>query len=839
MGKLLAVDGNSIINRAFYGIRALNAPDGTPTNAVYGMLNILLRHFEQIKPDCVAVAFDVHQPTFRHKEYEEYKAGRHETPPDLLAQFPIAKECLTALGFHVLECPGYEADDILGTLARMGEEQGHQTYILTGDRDSLQLISDTTNVLLATTGETKNFDRTAFGQKYEGTTPEQFVDLKALMGDSSDNIPGVPGIGEKTALKLICQFASLDGLYENYEGSSLSAGVKNKLSQGRDSAYLSQFLARIDKNAPIGVTLDDISYTGATDDLIPILTRLGFTALVKKFGNEKKTSYDNCEENEDVIELSDVTSLKKGEYGLHIDEKIYLYSEKPICFESNEKNLRALITRDDISLNLFDYKAFLHYLDGVSDGLGLELECEIFDCGLFCYVLNAGANVGDVDAMAISFLERRAPTPALCACVLKDLREVLYQRADGDEKHIYCDIELPLARVLYKMEREGFKVDIEALADFQTRTEEHLAVLEGEIYSLAGEQFNINSPKQLSSILFDEDKLNLPVIKKTKSGYSTNAEVLEKLAPYHPIIDKILDYRQLAKLNSTYAVGLQAAADERGIVHTTFNQTQTATGRLSSSEPNLQNIPIRTELGREMRKFFVADKGYKLIDADYSQIELRLFAAISGDRTMIEGFAEGADIHTLTASQIFGIMPGLVTPELRKRAKAVNFGILYGMGRYTLSQDLKISVKEADRYINGYLATYPEVDAYLKNTVARAHKDGFVTTLFGRKRYIPELSSQKKTLVAFGERVAMNSPIQGTAADIIKIAMVNTDKALEKAGIDARLILQVHDELIVRASEKDAEKAAQILKHEMENAFISEVRLEVELGIADDWYGAH
>ena len=834
MKKLLAVDGNSILNRAFYGIRPLNAPDGLPTNAIYGMLGILHARISQIEPDYAAVAFDVKAPTFRHKEYSEYKAGRHATPDDLLAQMPWAKKCCEALGFAVLEKEGWEADDILGTLASMAEREQVEAYVLTGDRDSLQLISDSTSILLATNNDTVTFDRAAFREKY-GVEPEVFVDVKALMGDSSDNIPGVAGIGEKTALKLISEYGDLDSLYEKFEDSTLTAGVKNKLRAGKESAYLSRFLAKIDRSAPIEKSLDDLSFNGYdSQELTPLLTRLGFSAFLKKIG---ETAVKAGEPAEIVCEeLGDPSILPDTLLGLFFDGESCYISDGEKAYSAKTADMAPILSASDRKIALFDLKSTLHMLSGMD----VKLNASVFDCSLAAYVLNAQTNTSNLDSLTLSFLEQTAnDQPARAAKLIRDLAVLLDGRLEGEERELYEKIELPLAYLLFEMEQEGFLVDRQGLSGYSELLTGEAKRLEEEIFDLAGCEFNINSPKQLASVLFDDDKLGLPCFKKTKSGYSTNAEVLEKLRPYHPIIDKILYYRQLVKLNSTYAVGLLNVADGDGRVHTTFNQTVTATGRLSSAEPNLQNIPIRTELGRELRRFFTAREGYTLIDADYSQIELRLLAAISGDETMIGAFRDGIDIHTLTASQVFGIFPEAVTSELRKRAKAVNFGIVYGIGDFSLAQDIGVTKREAGEYIRSYLDTYPGIDSYLKNTVADAREKGFVTTLMGRKRYIPELSSSKKTLVSFGERVAMNSPIQGTAADVIKLAMINTARALREAGLDARLILQVHDELLVEARQDHAEEAMAILKREMENAYQTTVSLSVEIASGKTWFDAH
>ena len=831
MKKLLIIDGNSILNRAFYGIRPLSTKDGLPTNAVYGMTNILWGKLEQYKPDYAAVAFDLKAPTFRHKEYTLYKANRHGMPEELAVQLPYAKQCCEAMGLKTVSLEGYEADDILGTFARMAKNEDVFSYILTGDRDSLQLIGESTNILLATNNDTLTFDEKAFFEKY-GVTPDVFVDVKALMGDSSDNIPGVAGIGEKTALKLIAEYHDLENLYEKFEDSALTKGVKAKLRDGKDNAYLSRFLAKINCEVPLSLSLSDIEYKGFKDEeLAELLTRLEFSAMLSKLSITPKSSSVCCETTEcgNIAEIA-----REGCWSFCMDEeKVYLCNGEKVYFSVYDPDILRSLFTSAAKITVFDSKSLRHTLYG----MGIKAENIDFDIMLSAYVLNASDRMYQLRDVAISYLGSAFEDKAGEAAILFRLRKELEKRMNEAERKLYYEIELPLARVLCDMERQGFKVDLEGLRDYNNLLTQSANELEQEIYELAGRSFNINSPKQLGEILFDV--LELPTFKKTKSGYSTNAEVLDKLRPYHPIIDKILEYRQITKLNSTYAVGLLSVADKNGKVHTTFNQTITATGRLSSTEPNLQNIPVRTALGRELRKYFIpTDKDHVLIDADYSQIELRLLAEISGDETMTEAFNLGIDIHTLTASQVFRVFPEAVTDELRKRAKAVNFGIVYGIGDYSLAMDIGVTKKRAAEYIRGYLDTYPGIDAYLKNVVEEAKEKGYVTTLLGRRRYIPELTSQKKTLVKFGERVAMNSPIQGTAADIIKIAMINTVARLEKELPEAKLILQVHDELIVESTLADADKAMEILVYEMENAYATKVPLSVEAHIGDSWYEA-
>lgn len=835
MKKLLVVDGNSILNRAFYGIRPLKTKDGLFTNAIYGMVTILQRHLQTYEPDYFAVAFDVKAKTFRHHFSEAYKANRHGMPEELAMQLEPAKDCLRAMGALVLTKEGFEADDILGTLAAMAEKEDVMTYIVTGDRDSLQLITEKTNVVLATNTEPLLFDTAAFLEKY-GVLPTQFVDVKALMGDSSDNIPGVPGIGEKTALKLIAEYGSLDGVYEDLENKKLTKGTIAKLADGKNSAYDSQFLARIKCDVPLDMTLADALYSGYhKNELAALFTQFEF------FGLMKKLDLDGEEKKEDV--RIDVKTVNASEIVLHPDQRYALAFDfendmAAVCGDeiflvSGIASMKPILD-GEAPIIVYDEKCALHALAS----LGIDFSACADDVMLMGYIASLTDNDFSFDKLTQRLLGKTSKDLAERAYHTKALYDVLAAELEkSGQTKLYREIEFPLCRVLYEIEKEGFSVDVEALRAFSVKLGETQAEIASRIYMLAGEEFNINSPKQLGNILFE--KLGFPHAKKTKSGYSTNAEVLEKLRPYHPIISDILDFRQYGKLKSTYADGLAACADENGKVHTSFRQALTTTGRLSSTEPNLQNIPIKTELGREFRKFFVAkNDDYVLIDADYSQIELRLLAAISGDEAMTEAFLSGYDIHAATAMKIFGVSAENVTIDLRKRAKAVNFGIVYGMGDFSLATDLKISRADAKTYIEGYLGAYPKVSEYLKNVVADAKREGYVSTLFGRRRYIPELASTKKMEQAFGERVAMNSPIQGTAADIIKLAMVNIDRKLKEKGYDARLILQVHDELIIEAHQDIAEEVRALLKSEMENAARLSVPLTVEISVGKTWYDA-
>ena len=836
MKKLLVVDGNSILNRAFYGIRPLKTQDGLFTNAIYGMVTILQRHLQTYNPDYFAVAFDMRAKTFRHKFSESYKANRHGMPEELAVQLEPAKDCLRAMGALVLSKEGYEADDILGTLAAMAEREDVMTYIVTGDRDSLQLITEKTNVVLATNTEPLLFDTQAFFEKY-GVLPSQFVDVKALMGDSSDNIPGVPGIGEKTALKLIAEYGNLDAIYDGLETKKLAKGTLAKLEAGKDSAYDSRFLARIVQDVPLEISLSDALYEGhRKEELRELFKKFEFYALMKKL--------DLDEEKKEPAEELQIREISSAEMNWNT-EKTYAVSfdfEEKLAAVANDKEI--VLVREIESLKclldgnyrviVYDEKTALHALESY----GISFSACAEDIMLMAYIASLTDNDFSFDKLTQRLLSKTAGSLAEKAYLTGELYKVLEKELQkSGQTELYRKIEFPLCRVLYQMEKEGFSVDVEALKAFSVQLGELQDEFANRIYMLAGEEFNINSPKQLGNILFE--KLGFPHAKKTKTGYSTNAEVLEKLRPYHPIIGDILDFRQYGKLKSTYADGLATAADENQKVHTSFRQALTTTGRLSSTEPNLQNIPVKTELGREFRKFFVAGgEDYILIDADYSQIELRLLAAISGDEAMTEAFLSGYDIHTATAMKIFGVEAKDVTIDLRKRAKAINFGIVYGMGEFSLASDLKISRMDAKNYIDGYLGAYPKVSEYLKDVVSSAKQDGFVTTLFGRRRYIPELASSKKMEIAFGERVAMNSPIQGTAADIIKLAMVNIDRKLKETGYDARLILQVHDELIIESHQSCAKEVRELLKNEMENAVKLSVPLTVEISEGTSWYEA-
>lgn len=839
--KLLAIDGNSIINRAFYGIKLLTAKDGTYTNAVYGFINILNRLTELEKPEGVAVAFDLKAPTFRHKKYAEYKAGRKGMPEELAQQMPIMKEWLTLAGYTCVECETYEADDILGTLAALCEKSGNECVIATGDRDSLQLVSDATRVLLAATKMGKpeiiNYDKAALFERY-GLTPPEMIELKSLMGDSSDNIPGVAGVGEKTATDLITRFHSIDNIYESLETLDIKESVRKKLEAGRESAYLSRELGTICREAPINTDISQYKIKPRNDaELARLMTRLEFFKLMEKMGLKPDNSGMQL-----CLDMSDKKSFKfiknaeiKNKADIYIaDEKIAAVSGDMVTVISDGE-LEKLIKDGGIKKRVHDFKNLSRKYPDIA---GVR-----FDTMLAAYLCNPSASSYATDRIIAEYapyepeIEGETDEFIKNACLFSLACDTLENELEKTgQKKLFDEIELPLARVLGEMELCGFSADVNGLKALSSELDTRIKALESEIYSLVGYEFNLNSPKQLGVALFE--KLGLPAKKKTKSGYSTGAEVLEGLKNEHPAVSLLLNYRQLAKLKSTYADGLQDCIAEDGRIHSTFNQTEARTGRISSLEPNLQNIPVRTAEGRRLREYFNAPAGRVLCDADYSQIELRVLASMSGDTNMINAFGSGTDIHTVTASQVFGLPQEMITPELRSRAKAVNFGIVYGIGAFSLSKDIGVTRAEADRYIKSYLAAYPDVAAYMEKAIDDAKKNGYVTTLYGRRRYIPELSNSNGNMRAFGERVARNAPIQGTAADIIKIAMIKVSRSLKDEFPTARLILQVHDELIVECDEKDAEGVCALLEREMESAADLAVRLTAEAHFGKTWLEA-
>lgn len=860
--KLLVIDGNSIINRAYYGIKLLSTKDGVYTNAVFGFLNMMKRFEDMCSPDAVAVAFDVHAPTFRHKMYDAYKAGRHAMPDELRSQMPIVKNILHLLGIKTIECEGWEADDILGTLAAHCREEGNECFIATGDRDSLQLAHGGVKVLLAKTKSTDVMDEQAIAVEY-GVTPQQLIQVKALQGDSSDNIPGVTKVGPKTALDLIARFKTLDGVYENIDDESIKKGTRTHLIEDKEQAYLSLELGTIRTDAPIDTDINsyllgDFDKNAAAGEFL----RLELYSLMDKYNlnaNEAITQ-SAPEKPREITRLTCVDAdylLKKiGDddayfYPLIIDGQItdllFAFGDEIIVMPSETPEYKYFVRNffENEKCKKFTYNS--KYLHRLAADLGVECKSVCGDLMLSAYLLKPSDSNYGIEHLCLDY---NVPMPefknslgsndenVVYAAVIKPLFDKTDALLDeANQTDLLHNIELPLARVLAKMEHVGFCVDKKGIEEFGKSLSSRINELTDLIYKEVGHEFNINSPKQLGVALFEE--LKLPCKKKTKSGYSTNAEVLESLRYDHAVIEYILEYRSLTKLKSTYCDGLLKVIAPDGRIHTSFNQVETRTGRISSLEPNLQNIPIRTPLGRELRKFFIAGDGETLIDADYSQIELRVLADLSNDENMINAFNSGVDIHTTTASQVFGLPVDMITKELRSRAKAVNFGIVYGIGAFSLAKDIGVSRKEAQEYINNYLATFSGVDKYMNHMIELAKERGYSETLFNRRRYLPELSSSNHMLRAFGERVARNMPIQGTAADIIKIAMVKVDKRLTDENMKSRLILQVHDELIVEAPEDEAQKALEIVTQEMENACKMKVCLRADGKIGKTWFDAH
>ena len=865
MKKLLILDSNSILNRAFYGVRYLSAKDGTPTNAIYGFLNILLKLIKEQEPDYICAAFDVKAPTFRHKQYEGYKAQRKPMPEGLAAQMPLAKDVLRAMGVTILEKEGYEADDIIGTVARLCEESEISCFIATGDKDDLQLASDKTKVILTVTksgyNETIIYDDKAVKEKYH-VTPTEFIDVKALMGDPSDNIPGVKGVGEKTAMSLIEKHHSIEYIYENIDGIGLKGAMLQKMKDGREMAFMSKELATINRNTPIEFNAEECVFDGFENngELYEILKRLELNSIIKKLD---LSGGDNVKENEDIFkdfsyQVGDKNMISGDKVTVVLDFDGDNISSAAVGAGNNavvlneQDDIKELLEDDSIAKVMFDVKEAIVKLNGRIDIKNIS-----DDTAIAAYLVDPAKNEYTIEKLASEYFGTVIEKPevkqlsllddvetdrseylAKCAVALGVLNECIGDKIkeNGQEK-LYQEVELPLVTVLAHLEINGFLVDDNQLKEFADKLGEKIDALTNEIYMLAGEEFNINSPKQLGVILFE--KLELKPVKKTKTGYATNADVLEKLRDKHPIVNFIMEYRQLAKLKSTYCDGLTAVVNPNTHrIHSVFTQTVTVTGRLSSTEPNLQNIPTRTELGREIRKMFVAKDGYVLVDADYSQIELRVLAHIANDETMINAFRNNEDIHAVTASQVLGIPLEDVTKEQRSSAKAVNFGIVYGIGEFSLAQDLHISVKEAKAYIESYLEKYHGVRNYMESIKEQAKKDGYVKTMLNRIRYIPELKSPNYNIRQFGERVALNTPIQGTAADIIKLAMVRVDNRLINEGLKSKLILQVHDELIVEAHKDEVDKVKQILSEEMQGAMELNVPLKVDMSTGHSWYDA-
>ncbi len=884
---LMVLDGNSIVNRAFYGVRPLTTRDGLYTNAIYGFLNILQKLLDDAAPDALCITFDRKAPTFRHLQYADYKGTRKPMPEELAMQLPVLREVLTAMRIPFYELDGWEADDLMGTISRRCEQAGWDCDLVTGDKDSLQLITDHTTVKLVTTrmGQTSWADMTpeAFRAQY-GFDPIHMIDLKGLMGDASDNIPGVKGIGEKTAMGLIQTYGSVENLYANFDQAELKPAQRRKLDEGREMAKLSYDLATIRCDAPIEFRPEDALRRPVDNDaLYALFLRLEFSRLISRYGltppaqdaapvdeaepesqtevvevltqAQAETLYPQWEAAAHVTVLP-LTSLDGVTVSVAGEGTSYLYDIRQSRYQGDYNALLRELFSGRV-------KKVAHGVKALCEALlaeGLPAEGFVFDTELAAYLLDPTAGSYELPKLAMHYFQKDMEAKAAYqaedafTALSDDLKaqtawyedtaliEALYETMQPKLEELgmqplLTEVELPLCPVLAEMERAGFLVDRRALAAFGDMLSENIDLAQQEIFRLAGREFNINSTQQLGTVLFED--LGLPTYKKTKRGYSTNADVLEKLKPYHPIIQQILDYRQLTKLKSTYVDGLTRVIGADGRIHTSFQNTVTATGRLSSVEPNLQNIPVRTPLGAEMRKMFIASPGNVLVDADYSQIELRLLAHIADDKTMQEGFRSGADIHTITASQVFGVPPEQVTRQMRSSAKAVNFGIVYGISEYSLAEDIGVSYGEAKDYMNRYFETYSGVRRYQKEIVARAREDGYVSTLLGRRRWLPELKSTNFNLRSFGERVALNMPIQGTAADIIKLAMLAVWRRLKAEGLEGRLILQVHDELIVECPAAEGEQVAQLLEEEMERVISLSVPLVAEAHIGQSWADAH
>ena len=839
--KLMILDGNSVINRAFFGVKPLTTREGLFTHAIYGFLNILDRMEKEEQPDAVCVAFDLHGPTFRHLQYDGYKATRHGMPEELAMQMPVMKDVLRAMNIPIYECQGWEADDVIGTVGRICSNNGWECVIVTGDRDSLQLIDENVHVKLVISkpGQTTAtlYTEEVFRGEY-GFEPKKMVDLKALMGDSSDNIPGVAGVGPKTATDLLMKFGSLQGVYENLADASIRPKLREKLENGKENAYLSYDLATIRCEAPIDFEpMDAVIRPYNQPALYALFQKLEFVKLIDKYGlrgaavdapkkNSQKTSaLPKVDVLPDKLENCAVFLAEDGSLGVAW--------EKGVCVLTPMEAQMGASFGDGLIFH--DSKSTMHRLDE----MGIAYGKTAFDTALAAYDLNPSQSDYPVSKLATNFLGISVEDgdAAGCAEALWNLRQPLTEELEKNGMTwLYWEVELPLTEVLYRMEKRGIAIDRKQLEQFGNMLSQRIADCETLIYDYAEETFNINSTKQLGELLFD--KLGLPPVKKTKTGYSTNADVLEKLKTKHPIIPAIMDYRMLTKLKSTYADGLMAVICDDGRIRTTFQNLVTATGRLSSTEPNLQNIPVRTDLGAEIRKMFIPRPGCVLVDADYSQIELRVLAHIADDPVMQNAFLSGLDVHTVTAAQVFGVAPETVTALQRRHAKAVNFGIVYGISEFSLAEDIGVSRWEAKEYIDSYLAHYSGVRAYMKNVVLEAREKGYTATLYGRKRYIPELSASNFNIRSGAERIALNTPIQGTAADLIKLAMIRVENALNEHYPEAKLLLQVHDELIVECPADIAEAVAELVSREMQAVAELKVPLQAEAKIGESWYDA-
>jgi len=843
------------MNRAFYGIRALNAPDGLPTNAIYGFLSTMKMLLDEINPQYLCVCFDVHAPTFRHDQFDAYKAQRKTMPEDLQKQMPIIKETLDAMGIARCEMAGFEADDLIGTITKKCEQQGIFCDIITGDKDSFQLVTEKTHVkhIKTRAGKTERieYDIARFTEEY-GFEPIKIIDLKALMGDASDNIPGVAGIGEKTALDLVTRFGSIKNIYDNLESLDIKDSVRSKLEAGREMAAKSYELATIVTDAPIDFCLENAAFSGFAPETHKQFVRLGLNRFIEKWniaesdGADTVISINKSQQMESIQGASAhqiLGAIESAEYiavlaaenldSLEICDGKTVYAVSWGNFDGDYNALLKTIFSPDIKKVSHNVKDLM----GLLLEEGISLDGFIFDTALAAYLLDSTQSDYNLSSLGEKYLD-----PSDGAHNDSGIAFSLYTVLDEKLKSLEMtslmyDMELPLCEVLACCEREGFMADKQALYEYGKALSAAVIELQKRIWALAGEEFNINSPKQLGVILFE--KLNLPHGKKTKTGWSTNVDVLEALCGKHDIIEEILNYRQISKLKSTYADGLLKVIGKDGRIHTKFQMTVTATGRLSSVEPNLQNIPVRSPLGAELRKMFIASPGKLLADADYSQIELRLLAHISNDETMINAFLSGEDIHTVTASQVFGVPPEDVTPLMRSRAKAVNFGIVYGISAFSLAQDIGVFQNEAKAYIDAYFEKYHGVREYMASVVERAKQDGYVQTLYGRRRYLPELNSSNRNIRSFGERVALNMPIQGAAADIMKLAMVKVYNRLKAEGLESKLILQVHDELLAEGPESEIEQVSKILSEEMQNVIKLKIPLTAETKIGKSWAQAH
>lgn len=879
MKRLLILDSNSILNRAYYGVSPLSTRTGIPTNAIYGFINILIKLIDDYKPDYLCAAFDLKAPTFRHKMYDGYKAQRKPMPDDLAKQMPIAKELISALNVPILQLEGYEADDIIGTVSRICGEKNIECCIATGDKDDLQLVSQFTKVILTVSkygkAETTVYDEAAVKERY-GVTPTEFIDVKALMGDASDNIPGVAGIGEKGAVSLISQFHSIEYIYEHIDETGIKGKKLEKLEAGKDMAFLSKTLATIDVNVPIELNIEECGFDGIKSDnstLYELLNSLELKTAIKKLKLEPSSDAPSLRINEDIFEGTEISEIKTADElknildSLSEMELVPVFSGSMLASVAFSSSKKAYYTAPSITgeklidavKDCFENSDVKKTVNNIKDSmvkLGISLNGVAFDTAIAAYLIDPARKDFSLAALAESYLGVTLETSekkqlslfedegedmslyAKQALALKPIRELLAEQiSKNGQEQLYYEVELPLISVLARMQMYGFRLDIDELNRFSEMLSDKIAGVEKEIHELAGHEFNINSPKQLGVVLFEE--LELKPVKKTKTGYSTNVDALDKVRDKHPIVNLVLEYRQYTKLKGTYCDGMSALINPKTHkIHSEFNQTVTVTGRLSSENPNMQNIPTRTELGRELRKMFAADEGYILVDADYSQIELRVLAHLANDETMIEAFKSGEDIHAVTASQVFGVPLAEVTKSQRSYAKAVNFGIVYGIGEFSLSQDIGVSVKEAKAYINSYLEKYHGVREYMDKTKADAKEKGYVTTMMNRIRYIPELKSSNFNLRSFGERAAMNTPVQGSAADIIKLAMVRVDERLRSEKLRSRLILQVHDELIVEAHIDETDEVKKILKEEMENAVQLNVPLVVDMSVGHSWFDA-